>query len=384
MKRIPIDKQIVFINQSSGYLMVDIINQFSEDGYQCDLITGLLVERNRPLSKQVRVRRIIRYNNITPIKRVFTWGWGTIQIFLLVLLRYRKAHLFIVSNPPMAALIPQILPNSFSLLIYDVYPDAITELGILKKKSLIIKIWEKANQRVYLRAKDIFTITQGMKDLLRSYASDKNVEIVPLWADNEFLCRIPTEENIFIQSYCLEGRFVVLYSGNIGVSNDVEVLAEVAKLVYNENVRFVIIGDGAKKRHLEDKVINEKLKNIIILPWQDVKYLPYTLSAANIGVVTLGKGASKLAIPSKIFSLLSVGVPILSIAARDSDLSNFIEFHKAGKCFLPEEIEEMAQYIMTLAENPKKCEDISNNSLHASYLFTRKNAISFVQNHIDI
>jgi glycosyltransferase involved in cell wall biosynthesis len=384
MKRVPIDKQIVFINQSSGYLMVDIINQFSEDGYQCDLITGLLVERNRPLSKQVRVRRIIRYNNITPIKRVFTWGWGTIQIFLLVLLRYRKAHLFIVSNPPMAALIPQILPNSFSLLIFDVYPDAITELGILKKKSLIIKIWEKANQRVYSQAKDIFTITQGMKDLMRSYAHDKNVEIVPLWADNEFLCRIPAEENIFIQSYCLQGRFVVLYSGNIGISNDVEVLVEVAKIVNNENVRFIIIGGGARKKHLEDKVINEKLKNIIILPWQDVKYLPYTLAAANIGIVTLGKGASKLAIPSKIFSLLSVGVPILSIAARDSDLSNFIEFHKAGKCFLPEEIEEMAQYIMTLAENPKQCEDISNNSLHASYLFTRKNAISFVQNQIDI
>lgn len=360
--------------------MVDIINQFTEDGYRCDLITGLLVERNRPLSKEVKVHKIIRYDNTTTFRRVFTWVWGTVQIFFLVLFSFRKAHLFIVSNPPMAVLIPRIVPNSFSLLIFDVYPDAITDLGILKKKSFIIKIWKKANQRVYSRAENVFTITEGMKESLMSYVRNKNIKVVPLWADNEFLSRISREENIFIKSHSLEGKFVVLYSGNIGISNDVEVLAEVAKLINNENVIFMIIGGGARKKHLEEKVENESLKNIIILPWQDVEYLPYTLSAANIGVVTLGKGASKLAVPSKIFSLLSVGVPIMGIAAQDSDLNNFIEAINTGKCFLPEDIEGMAQYIMRLADNPKQCEDLSNNALHASCLFTRKNAISFVQN----
>jgi glycosyltransferase involved in cell wall biosynthesis len=384
MKRTPVNKHILFINQSSGYLMVDIINQFSEEGYRCDLITGLLVERNHHLNNKVKVHRIIRYNNTIPFKRVFTWGWGSIQIFFLILLRFRKSHLFIVSNPPMASMLPLILTNTFSLLIFDVYPDAITELGILKKKSLIIKIWEKINERVYIRATDIFTITVGMKDLLTKYAHGKNIEIVPLWADNEFLAPVPRQENSFIKSHCLEGKFIVLYSGNIGIANDVEVLAEVAKLVNNENVRFVIIGGGARKKHLEYIVLSEKLKNIILLPWQDVKYLPYTLSAANIGVVTLGKGASKLAIPSKIFSLLSIGVPIMGIAAMDSDLNNLIEFNNTGKCFRPEEIEEMAQYIMMLAGDPKQCEDLKNNAFHTSCLFTRKNAKNFIQNKLEV
>lgn len=384
MKRIPANKTVVFINQSSGYLMVDILNQFTEDGYKCTLITGLLVERNTPLSKKVRVRRIIRYNNTSFFKRIFSWGWGSVQIFFIVLFRYPRAHLFIVSNPPMAALIPLILPNHFSLLIFDVYPDAITELGILKNKSLIIRAWVKANQRVYPRADDLFTITEGMKELLSLYARDKNIEIVPLWADIEFLAHIPQGENLFLKSHELEDSFVVLYSGNIGISNDVEVIVDIAKQLKNGKIKFVIIGAGARKKRLIEKVENEGLKNVTILPWQDVEYLPYTLSGANIGVVTLGKGASRLAIPSKIFSLLSVGVPILGIASKESDLNNFIEFHKAGKCFIPEDIEGMAQYIIWLANNPHQCEYLRNNALRASSLFTKKNAKTFVQNLMDI
>lgn len=384
MKRISVCKTVVFINQSSGYLMIDILNQFTEEGYNCTLITGLLVERDRQLSKTVKIRRIIRYNNTNSIKRIFTWGLGTIQVFFIVLFRYHNAHLFIVSNPPIATLIPLILPNPFTLLIFDVYPDAITELGVLKKGSFIIKIWKEANKRVYLHAKDIFTITDGMKDLLKSYVPAKEIEIVHLWADNEFLPRILPEKNPFIITHNLEGKFVVLYSGNIGISNNVEVLPNVAGLVNSENITFVIIGSGARKRYLEEKIKNEGLENVMILPWQDVKNLPYSLSAASVAVVTLGKGASKLSIPSKIFSLLSIGLPVIGIGGQNSDLNDFITFHNIGKCFLPEDKEGIAQYILELANNPLYCADLSNNALQASKYFTRKNAKKFVQDGMDI
>ena len=358
--------------------MVDIINQFTKTGYNCDLITGLLVERDIPLSEHVKVRKIIRYNNSTSFKRIFTWGWGTLQIFFIILFRYRNAHLFIVSNPPMATLLPLVLTNSFSLLIFDVYPDAISELGILSKQSLIIRLWRKANIRIYYRAKSLFTITDGMKELLKSYTSGKKIETIPLWSDNGFLKKVPAHENPFIDKHNPNGRFLVLYSGNIGISNNVEVLTDVSKLVDADNVIFVIIGTGARKRQLEEKVKIDKCGNILILPWQDVKLLRYTLSAADVAVVTLGKGASKLAIPSKIFSLLSAGIPILGIAGEDSDLHNFIEKHEIGQCFLPEKKDDMARYIKKLYLNPEYCEKLSKNARFASQFFTKDNADKFV------
>jgi glycosyltransferase involved in cell wall biosynthesis len=378
MSNRPKEKKITFINQASGYLMVDIVNAFSDTGYQCVLITGLLVERNRPLNKEVIIRKIIRYNNTSPLKRIFTWGWGTLQILGMILFHYHKDHLFIVSNPPTSVFLPMIVSNSFTLLIFDIYPDAITELGILKKKSLIIKLWTKINKKVYLKAEKIFTITEGMRDQLRSYAGDKEITIVPLWSDNEFLQIIPSQENFFIKKYNLTGKFVVLYSGNIGLSNDVEVLVDVAKIVNARNIAFVIIGGGARKRQLEDRVKKEGINNFLILQWQDVAQLPYTLSSANIAVVTLGKGASKLSIPSKIYSLLSVGVPILGITGQDSDLRKFIVKYEIGNCFLPENKEEIADYIVHLERHPEKCANMSNNALQTSKFFTNKNTAKFL------
>jgi glycosyltransferase involved in cell wall biosynthesis len=369
---------VVFINQSSGYLMVDIVNAYSEAGYLCVLITGSLVQRNQPLNKKVKVRKIIRYNNNTSLKRIFTWGWGTVQIFLMILFKYHKAHLFIVSNPPFAALLPLILRNSFTLLIFDVYPDAITELGILKRQSPIIRLWTKASQRVFARSKNIFTITEGMKELIRSYAGEKQITVVPLWTDNEFLKPLPDEENSFIKQHKLTGKFVVLYSGNIGLSNDVEVLADVAKLVNMKNIIFVIIGSGARKKQLEDRVKKEGINNFLILPWQDVTCLPFTLSAARLAVVALGKGASKLAIPSKLYSLLSVGVPILGITGQDSDLRQFIEKNEIGRCFLPENKEEIAGFIIHLASHPDLCKIMINNALKTSRFYTNKNVAKFL------
>jgi len=381
MHRIPVDRRIVFINQSAGYLTIDIINQFLEAGHKCDLITGLLVERNRSIGEAVKVRNIIRYNNTTQIRRIITWGYATIQIFFIALFKYRNAHLFFFTNPPSAILTTILLPNSYSLLIFDVYPEAITELGVLKRSSLIIKLWKSANRLIYRRASDIFTITEGMRELISSYPTKKPIEVVNLWADSEFLHRLPNEKNPFIAKYGLTGKFIVLYSGKIGYTSDVEVLCDVANTIDNDEVRFVIIGDGARRKQIDERIISSGLKTITLLPWQDVSLLPFTLSAADIGVVILSKAASRLSIPSKTFSLLAMGTPVLGIAGDDSDLNIMINHYHIGKCFLPEDINGIVQFINALEKDRKTCSELNDNALTASRFFTRKNAEKFVFIH---
>ena len=205
-----IKKDIVIINQDSGYLMIDIANAFAADGWNCCLIAGRLVVRDIPLDDRIAYQKIIRYSRNTTFKRLFTWAVAFIQIVITVLINHRGKHLLIVSNPPLAPLVPLICRNSYSLLIFDVYPDVLTGLGIIKKDSFISRIWAKANRTVYGRAVNVYTITDGMKRVLQKYCPDRPVQMMPVWTNNHFLKPVDKDKNPFVREHGLLDKFVVL------------------------------------------------------------------------------------------------------------------------------------------------------------------------------
>ena len=197
--------------------MIDIANTFNEAGYKVILITGRLVQRNIPLHESVRLDKIIKYRRSNIFMRLVSWIVATLQILFKIWFKYRDSHLFIVSNPPLAPLLPLISRNSYSILIFDVYPDAISNLGILSKKSLLFKLWSSANKKSFAKAKYVYTISEGMKSILKKYGNDLEPEVVSIWTDNFFLKPIDPLKNPFIKKYNLTGKFIVLYSGNIGI-----------------------------------------------------------------------------------------------------------------------------------------------------------------------
>lgn len=372
-------QEIVIINQDSGYLMIDLANAYNETGYKVTLVVGRLVQRDIALSENIRLKKIIRYNRSSKIKRLFTWGLGTIQILFLVWFKFRQKQLFIVSNPPFATLLPMFFKNRFSLLIYDVYPDALTEIGIFTVSSFVVKYWQKANRKIFSKAERIVTLTSGMKNVLGKYAGAKPIEVIPIWTDNQFLKPLDQKKNPFIQTHHLNDKFIVLYSGNIGMSGDVDIILDLAENLKSlENIVFVIIGDGAKREQIVRKAYEMKLHNVKILPWQPVTELPYSLASANLAVVTLGRSASKLAMPSKLFNFLSVGAPLLCITSHDSEVAALVQNYNCGKSFEPEEIQEMTEYIVTLANKKEICTMYQQNALEASLDFTKNNVYQFI------
>jgi glycosyltransferase involved in cell wall biosynthesis len=358
--------------------MIDIANAFVRAGYKVSFITGRLVERNTPLAPGIKLDKICRYRRSNIPIRLYSWFWGTLQILFKVWFRYRKNHLFIVSNPPFAPLIPVACRNTFSLLIFDVYIEKPKEFPIIRRLSFLSSLWIKAHKRVLARAEKIYTLTEGMKNTIVKYAGEKPVDIVPIWTDSEFLQPIPQDKNPFIREHQLEGKFIVLYSGNIGTSSGVESLIQVASQVHDRKIIFVIIGDGSRKSLLTEKIQKLGLNNCILLPWQDVNVLPYSLASANLAVVSLAANSSKSAIPSKLFNYMSVGSPILGLADPDSDLSKLIKSQLIGKCFSPGSSSEIAEYINYLANNTEVCKILSSKSLLTSKAYTRRNADMFI------
>lgn len=359
--------------------MIDIANAFVKSGYQVSLITGRLVQRNTPLHNSVKLDKIIKYKRSNIILRLITWHVAIFQILFKIWFKYSKQHLFIVSNPPIAPLIPLICNNSYSLLIYDVYIEKPEEFPMLNSKSVIVKIWKKAHSKVLCEAEKIFTLTNGMKANIEKYSKGKICELVPLWTDNTFLKPIPASSNPFITENNLQNKFVVLYSGNIGVSSGVEHIVEVASIIKSDRIKFVIIGDGFRKDIIVKKIRDLGLENCLVLPWQETSVLPYSLASASLAVVTLSGKSSDNAIPSKLFNYMSVGAPVLCLAHPESDLGKLVRDEKIGKCFNPEMKKEIANYIIELFNNPEEVRKLGENSLYSSKNYTKENANRFLE-----
>ena len=372
------NKQIVFVNQSAGYLMIDIVNEFKEFYQERVLITGHLNPRNNNVDENVKIEKIIPYTRTSFVRRMSSWTLGFIKALWLIKTKYRNADLFLVSNPPFTTFIPLFCSNDYKLLIYDIYPDALVEFNYLKKESKITKIWEKVNKKVFYKAQKVYTLTEGMKNRIIAYTPEKNIEIVPIWTDNEFLKPIEKLKNPFVIDNKWDNKFVVMYSGNLGKSHPVEVMVTLAKSCQEPKIHFVIIGGGDKFLMIQQLISEAKLNNISLMPWLPTQKIPQSMSAADVGVVTLGDEAMNLSIPSKTFNILSVSKPILAICNSKSALAKLINVNKCGESFKQIETENMLNYLYKLSNDKSEYDLYGINSGKTALLYTKENAKLFI------
>lgn len=370
-------KKIVFINQGFNYLTIDILNEFAKNYNDISVITGSIRVQDIPLSEKVNVKKIIRYNKKSLFSKIITWLIATIQIYFLLLFKYRNHELFFISIPPFAYLLTSILKNKYSLLIWDVYPDTLKSYNI-SENNLLYRFWQRLNKKIFPNAHRLYTIGNRMADLISKYVEKNKIIIVPLWTGLTKIKPIPKKENNFAIEHSVENKFVVQYSGNIGYTHNLEVLIEVAKELKSETqIEFLIIGRGKRLQDIKDLIKNYKLQNCTVLPFQPDEVLPYSLACADLGVVVLDEKTSQVSIPSKTYNLMAVGVPMLCIASVDSELGDYIERYDNGRIFSSNQIEEIRKYILSLSSNKDLLNKFKRNSLLASRNFTKDNAKLF-------
>ena len=374
-------KKIIFINQYTTPIFADIINEFARNGYDVILITGEVAGDRKMISDKIKVILGPRYQRASAVSRIFSWGAFTVFCFTVLLFKSSYRQLFLVSNPPMTGFLGLFFRKYFrkrySLLIYDIYPEVLTEFGYLSKGSRLVKLWSGMNKFVYGRAQGIFTISESMKRKLQA-TTDKDIQIIYNWADSSFIKPIPKEQNWFVKEYGLQEQLTVMYSGNFGVTHDLETLIDVAReLKDHGQFRFVIIGDGAKKQKLQNMIKAYGIDNVLILPFQDFSVLPYSMTAADLGVVTLSQGAESLSVPSKTYYMLAAGCSLLCIATEESELYQLVKEHNIGAIFSPGDVEGIKKFLLSLDQADLNL--YKQNARKTSELFTPKNAIKYLQ-----
>lgn len=367
-------KKIVFVNQSSGYLLTDILNVYAKEYDEVALIYGTIKENERKLDSRIKLDRICAYDRSSAVGRIKTWGKATWQIYRKLRRDYKDYEIVYVTNPPMAYLCSLRLKNPFSVIVFDTYPDALSNIGI-RKGNPLFNLWAGWNRNLFVKAKDVFTLSEGMAERLGSYMERSRITVVPCWSANSTFAPIAKSENPFVKEHHLEDKFVVMYSGNMGVTHNVQLLVECAKRTKeNERIHYMLIGGGTKKIELEAKVKSEGLANCTFMDWLPADQLPYSLAAADLGVISLTDETALVSVPSKTFNLLAVGCPLMCIVPQRSEIARMVTKYENGKCFEVNEVDKMVDYIRLLSKDGSLTKALSEKSLAAAKDFTMDNA----------
>jgi glycosyltransferase involved in cell wall biosynthesis len=282
-----------------------------------------------------------------------------------------RGTLLIGTTPPFLHLAGWFLKRTRGLryvcLVQDIYPDLAVRLGYLRDGSRLVRMWRRVNHVVYWDADAIVTLGARMAATLRTMLPTSEppprVDVIPNWEQPDI---VPPEDgtaNWFRQRHGLLGKMVILYSGNMGLANDVETLLAAARnLRDRHDVLFLFIGGGAKEPLVLQAVEGDQLANVRLLPYQAQDVLSHSLTCAEVGAVTLARGAEGLCVPGKLYTALAAGQAILAIAGRGSEIADVVEEHRCGVCLSPGDAHGVVDAILNWQRHPEVLKTMQHNA----------------------
>lgn len=374
-------KSVLLANQSTGYLMVDIANAYVRSGKydSVELFAGEINIRPSVPDSSVHVIKTVKYDKSSTLKRLLTWVGAFVHLLWVVWRRGKHCHLVLVSNPPLNVFVPLFTRKKFSFIVYDLYPDSLFSQGFVKRNSFLGRWWMTKNKQIFAKADCVFTLSEDMKKAVVQYVAEDKIKIVYNWAHNEHIRPIDKKENVFLADLKLQDKFIVLYSGNMGMTHDIDVLVDVAdRLKENDKIHFLFIGEGAKKAVVEEKVARYGLKNCSVLPYQPLEVLPYSMGAADLAVVTTDAKQSGLSVPSKTYTYLATGAALLCLAEENTELARLTRESRSGRCFVSQDLDGIAGYILQMVSDRRLLQEYKDNSRKASLRYTPENAQKYV------
>lgn len=279
----------------------------------------------------------------------------------------RHDAVFVPSSPPLfgaicARLIGRIRKIPYIYNLQDIYPDIAVVSGHLKTAG-VIRALEWAERWIYRHAKHLVVISETMKQAISEKGvPESKISVIPNFCDTDVI-RPLTKDNEFARAYGLHKKFVALFAGNIGMVQSVEHIIKAAGyLRENKNILFVLVGRGENRENMEQLARNLALKNVKFLPLQPASNMPNVWASGDVGLVTLGRGVSTFAVPSKVFGIMAAGRPVAAMCDRASEVWNIVEEGDLGVCVPPENPELLAKGILSLYRHPEKTKEMGSKA----------------------
>jgi glycosyltransferase involved in cell wall biosynthesis len=287
----------------------------------------------------------------------------------LHLLRHadRRGLVLLTTAPPFLPILGYLLSRvckiRYVCLLYDLYPDIAIELDVIKKHHWVAKLWDRFNRLTWKRAAAIIVLSESMKEriLAKQPGIEHKIVTIPSWVDSEQIVPRLKQDNWFAQEHGLVEPFTVLYSGNMGRCHDMETLFEAIVRLRKTPIRFVFIGSGEKRKDFQQRVDEMGLTNCLFLPYQPRENLPYSLTACDVSIVSISEGMEGLVAPSKLYSALASGRPIVSICPENSYLNEVFAEANCGMSVRNGDSQGLADYLYRLSQNPQLTQELGRS-----------------------
>ncbi len=286
----------------------------------------------------------------------------------------RKVYLY-TTNPPFLGVIGGIVSlfrrHTYVMLLHDSYPHLAVWVGTIRKGGIIEKVWHRANKLAYRRASQTIVLCQAAKQLVcDEYGIDpERVHVIPNWADKSKLHPVPKQQTEFARSNGVMDNFTALYSGNLGLYYEFETIVRACELLKGDAFKMIFIGSGGRKQWIAEQIKSRSLTNAAMLPYQPFDKLNDSLNACDANFVTIAKGIEGISFPSKLYSTLAVGKPILALSEPHSELRTIVEDNGVGLWFELGDAEGLVAAIRRLMANPAEAAEMGGR---ARALFERE------------
>lgn len=289
------------------------------------------------------------------IKRAIRYLWMNL-VFIRNATKFDADAIFVQSTPPtqgaMAAIIKKIKKIPFIYNLQDVFPDSLVGAGMTTENSLIYRIGRRIEDYTYRNADRIIVISNDIKEnIIKKGVPVEKIMVIPNWVDSKMVHPIPKKDNHLYEKYGIsKNKFTVVYAGNLGLAQNIDVIINTADLLKgNTNIQFVIFGKGAQEN--EYKAMAEGLDNMSFFPIQPYSDVSYVYSLGDVSIVSCKKGFGGSAMPSKTWSIMATGTPVLASFDSGTELESIISAEKVGLFSESDDYMSLAENILKIYED---------------------------------
>ena len=308
-----------------------IEDKYKTKKYYEENINGVKVIR-------VRVPEFTKSNKISRVKNILTYYFNAIKVTKKL---GKFDIVYTISQPPVLGGMlglkgKKITKGKLVYNIQDFNPEQILAVNYSKSK-LITNAMMYFDKKTCKKSDLIITVGHDMQQTLINRFNNKNVPnnvVINNWINEKEIYPLDkTNEGVskFLNKYNLNNKFIIMYSGNVGLYYDLDNIIKLYKdYKDNKDVAFVFVGEGGVKQKLMDYAKENELTNVYFIPYQDKNDLVYSLNAADVHLVTNSKGIKGVSVPSKIYGVMATNKPVFGILEQGSEAYNIIKDSNCG------------------------------------------------------
>ena len=259
-----------------------------------------------------------------------------------------------MTDPPVAgiagAFIARMADRPFVYNIRDLYPDMAIGGDIVRPNRWVDR-WEKMHRRALHQAVRVIVLGDDMRERIISKGVSPD-RVVVVRDGASFPPSPPERNDLVVQKIRCDFSFVALHAGNLGFYGAWDSLLKAADILRNENTGLVFVGDGANRAAME--ISAKPLPNVRFLPFFPIEQVPHVMMAGDVHIVTVRRGLEGVVVPSKLYSILAAGRPVLAIAAAESDAARIVRESGCGISADPDDPAAIAAAIRELRNDQNR------------------------------